>query len=60
VLEEQREAMLAQREAQRAAREQSESATPSQAPPRDELHARQQENRDQGFGKLQNVLTEHR
>ena len=58
VLDEQREAMLAQREAQRAAREQSESATPGQPPPRDELRARQEENRDQVFGKLQNILTE--
>ena len=58
VLDEQREAMLAQREAQRAAREQSESATPSQPPPRAELRARQEENRDQVFGKLQNILTE--
>src|SRR5262245_39037335 len=58
VLEEQREAMLAEREAQRAAREQSESATPSQPPPRDELRARLEQNRDQVFGKLQNILTE--
>ena len=58
VLEEQRQAMLAEREAQRAAREQSQSATPSQPPPRDELRARQEENRDQVFTKLQNVLSE--
>ena len=58
VLTEQREAMLAAREAQRAAREQSESATNGQQPPRDEIRARRDENRDQVFSKLQNVLTE--
>jgi len=58
VLEEQRQAMLAEREAQRAAREQSRSTTQSQPPPRDEFRARQEENRDQVFTKLQNVLSE--
>ena len=58
VLDEQREAMRAEFEAQRAAREKSESATPGQPPPRDKLRARQEENRDQVFGKLQNILTE--
>ena len=58
VLEEQRQAMLAEREAQRAAREQSRGTTQSQPPPRDEFRARQEENRDQVFTKLQNVLSE--
>ena len=58
VLDEQRAAMQAEREAQRAAREQSQSSTQSQPPPRDELRARQEENRDQVFTKLQNVLSE--
>ena len=58
VLDEQREAMRAEFEAQRAAREKSESTTPSQPPPRDEMRARQDANRDQVFGKLQNILTE--
>ena len=58
VLDEQRAAMQAEREAQRAAREQSQSSTQSQPPPRDELRARQEENRDQVFTKLQNILSE--
>ena len=59
VLDEQRQAMLAEREAQRAAREQQrESGATGQPPPRGEIRARQDENRDQVFGKLQNILTE--
>ena len=58
VLDEQRQAMLAEREAQRAAREQSQGTTPSQPPPRDDFRARQEENRDQVFTKLQNILSE--
>jgi len=58
VLDEQRQAMQAQREAQRAAREQNQSSTSGQPPPRDEMRARQEENRDQVFSKLQNILSE--
>ena len=58
VLDEQRQAMQAEREAQRAAREQSQSTTSGQPPPRDEMRARQNENRDQVFSKLQNILSE--
>ena len=58
VLDEQRQAMQAEREAQRAAREQSQSTTSGQPPPRDEMRARQDENRDQVFSKLQNILSE--
>jgi hypothetical protein len=58
VLDEQRQAMQAEREAQRAAREQSQSTTSGQPPPRDEMRARQHENRDQVFSKLQNILSE--
>jgi len=58
VLDEQRQAMQAEREAQRAAREQSQGATPTQPPPRDEMRARQEENRAQVFTKLQNILSE--
>ena len=57
VLEEQRAAMLAEREAQRAARE-SDGAATGERPPGDELRARRDANRDELFGKLQNVLTE--
>jgi len=58
VLTEQREAMLAEREAQRAAREQSDSATTDERPPPDEQRARRDGNRDEVLGKLQNILTE--
>ena len=58
VLDEQRQAMQAEREAQRAAREQNQSGSSGQPPPRDELRARQEENRDQVFTKLQNILSE--
>ena len=59
VLDEQRQAMQAEREAQRAAREQQrESGTAPQPPPRDEMRARQNENRDQVLSKLQNILSE--
>src|SRR5262245_58739493 len=59
VLDEQRQAMQAEREAQRAAREQQrESGATGQPPARDEIRARQDENRDQVFSKLQNILTD--
>ena len=57
VLDEQRQAMQAEREAQRAAREQQRDSGTA-PPPRDELRARQDENRDQVFSKLQNILSE--
>ena len=51
--------MQADREAQRAAREQQrDSGTAPHPPPRDEMRARQEENRDQVFSKLQNILSE--
>ena len=57
VLEEQRQAMLAEREAQRAARDSASAAT-EQRPSPDEMRARRDANRDELFGKLQNILTE--
>jgi len=57
VLEEQRTAMLAEREAQRAARE-SDSAATDERPQRDDMRARREANREELFGKLQNILTE--
>jgi hypothetical protein len=58
VLTEQREAMKAEREAQRAAREQSDGAGTNERPPPEQLRARRGENRDELFGKLQNILSE--
>jgi len=59
VLEEQRTAMLAEREAMRAARESdSNSATNDERPPGEDMRARRDANRDELFGKLQNILTE--
>ena len=57
VLDEQRQAMLAEREAQRAAREQSDGAT-TEHQPRDGGPSRRDANREQVLGKLQNILTE--
>jgi hypothetical protein len=54
VLNEQREAMRAELEAQRATREQSDAASSGERPPRGQPDAR----RDELFGKLQNILTE--
>lgn len=58
VFDEQRQAMLAEREAQRAAREQSDGATTEQQPPRDGGPPRRDANREQVLGKLQNILSE--
>jgi hypothetical protein len=59
VLEEQRTAMVAERDAMRAARESdSNGAATDQRPPREEMRARRDANRDEVFGKLQNILTE--
>jgi hypothetical protein len=57
VLEEQRAAMLAEREAQRAARESDDAAT-NERPPRDDMRARREADREELFGKLQNILAE--
>ncbi|HEY3518435.1 MAG TPA: hypothetical protein VGL98_15405 [Gammaproteobacteria bacterium] len=54
VLDEQREAIRAAFEAQRAAREQSGGAPTDERPPRGQLDGRP----DELFGKLQNILTE--
>jgi hypothetical protein len=53
VLTEQRAAMQAERETLRAAREESQ-----ERPSRDEISARREQNRDELFAKLQNILTE--
>src|SRR5262245_13188136 len=58
VLDEQRQAMQAEREAQRAAREQNQSSNSGQPPAREDMRVRQEENRDQVFSKLQNILSE--
>jgi hypothetical protein len=52
VLEEQRTAMVAARESD------SNGAATDQRPPREEMRARRDANRDEVFGKLQNILTE--
>ena len=57
VLEEQRTAMAAEREAMRAARESDSSAT-GERPSPEEMRSRRDANRDELFGKLQNILTE--
>lgn len=55
VFTERREAMRAEREAQRAARD---SDTAGERPSRDDMIARRERGRDELLGKLQNVLTE--
>ncbi len=56
VLTEQRAAVRAAREEQRAAL--AESAANEERPSRDEMRARREQNREELFGKLQNTLTE--
>jgi hypothetical protein len=58
VLEEQRAALIAEREAQRAAREATDGATTGERPPPEEIRARRAENRDEVLGKLANILSE--
>jgi len=58
VLEEQRSAMLAEREARRAAREANDGAATGERPSPEAMRARRDENRDEVFGKLQNILSE--
>jgi hypothetical protein len=56
VLTEQREAMRAEGEAQRAAREQNDGEPTEARPPPEEFRARRDEDREAVLGKLQNVL----
>ncbi len=58
VLAEQAEALRAERNAQRAAREANDGATTGDRPSRDELQARRNQSRDAVFGQLQNILSE--
>jgi len=58
VLTEQRDTMLAEREARRAAREQNSSAATDERPAPEEMRARREENQNKMLGQLQNILSE--